>query len=359
MIRNCTHIIGLCFILGLCLAHVSGCALGQQWLRQEPRSEMARCKESCSRKATDLETQGELRQALFAWQVAARIDPEETRILEKIQSLETTIAAAATESYERGVEYYQKRDLPNARLQFLKVIHLVPDHPKAQHYLRSRLHTAEHATYRVQRGDSFTKIANDIYKDVSKAYIIAYFNDLDPHRPLYIGTLLVLPELSPAQLLPRRDLLVLMDQARKALGLNRYTEVLSITERISSQSPGNAQAQLLADTARFNLAKAHLEKGSTRAPWIVSNRSARLITAGTRPWPWRSGSSIGRPPIKNCSKPAMRWTTKIMARPSGSVKRSSPANPPMGWPGISLTPPATLRASAISIKAKSPRRLKS
>jgi tetratricopeptide (TPR) repeat protein len=61
-------------------------------------------------------------------------------------------------------------------------------------------------------------------------------------------------------LLPRRDLLVLMDQAQKALNLNRYTEVLSITERISTQSPGNAQAQLLADTAHFNLAAAHLEK---------------------------------------------------------------------------------------------------
>lgn len=260
MTRNFTRMIGLCFILGLCLAHVSGCALGQQWLRQEPRTPMALSKESCSRKAADLEKKGELRQALFALQVAARIDPEDTRILEKIQSLASTIAAAANECYQRGVDYYQKRDFNNARLQFLKVIHLVPDHPKAQHYLRSRLHTAEHATYRVQRGDSFTKIANDIYKDVSKAYIIAYFNDLDPHRPLYIGTLLVLPKLSPAQLLPRGDLLVLMDQAQKALSLNRYTEVLSITERISSQSPGNTRAQLLADTARFNLAKAHLEK---------------------------------------------------------------------------------------------------
>jgi tetratricopeptide (TPR) repeat protein len=260
MIRNYKHTIGLCFILGLCLAHVSGCALAPQWLRQEARTPIALSKESYSRKAAEFEKQGELRQALFALQVAAWIDPEDIHVLEKIQSVASTIAAAADECYQRGVEYDQKRDFLNARLQFLKVIHLLPDHPKAQHYLRSRLHTAGHATYRVQRGDSFTKIANDIYKDVSKAYIIAYFNDLDPHRPLYIGTLLVLPELSPAQLLPRRDLLVLMDQAQKALNLNRYTEVLSITERIRTQSPGNAQAQLLADTAHFNLAGAHLEK---------------------------------------------------------------------------------------------------
>ncbi len=259
MIIKHARFVRLCFFL-LCLALVSGCAFGQQWMRKEARNPMALSKESYSRKAADLEQQGELRQALFAWQVAARIDPEDTRIPEKIEALAQTIAAGADECYQQGVEYYRKRDFPNARRHFLKALHKVPDHPEARHYLQSRLHTAEHATYRVQRGDSYTKIANDIYKDVSKAYIIAYFNDLDPHRPLYIDTLLVLPELSPAQLLPRRDLLLLMDQAQKALSQNRYAEVLSITERISAQSPGNAQARLLADTARFNLAMAHIAK---------------------------------------------------------------------------------------------------
>jgi tetratricopeptide (TPR) repeat protein len=246
--------------LFLCFAGVTGCAARLPWTWQSAQKPIPVSKETYRQKAIAFEKQGELRQALFAWRVVAGLDPENESIAEIIQTLERGIANAANTHYQRGVEYYQEGDYDSARQAFLKVIRLSPEHQPALRYLKTRLHTTQHATYRVRRGDSFTKIASDVYKDVSKAYLIAYFNDLDPNRPLLIDTLLVLPELNPGQLLPRRDILAMLDQAQKALARNQHAEVLSITERINAQSPGDVQARRLADTAHFQLAMALMEQ---------------------------------------------------------------------------------------------------
>ena len=50
-------------------------------------------------------------------------------------------------------------------------------------------------TYKVHRGDSYSKIAAQIYGDPKQAYLIAYFNDHDPLKPLLTGVTLFLPVL--------------------------------------------------------------------------------------------------------------------------------------------------------------------
>lgn len=247
-------------IILLCVLGLTGCTARLSWVRPSAQQPIAVSKETYRQRALAFEKQGELRQALFAWRVVAGLDPENTGIAEIIQTLERGIATAANVYFQRGIQEFQQGNYDPARQAFLRVIHLVPDHQRALYFLKTRLHHTAHATYQVRRGDSFTKIANDIYKDVSKAYLIAYFNDLDPHRPLLIDTLLVLPQLDPQHLLPRRDILAMLDQAQRALSRNRYAQVISLTDRIVNQSPGNVQARRLADTAHFEWAMALVEK---------------------------------------------------------------------------------------------------
>lgn len=243
-------------LAGLLLLLAQGCAGAPTWLQRQSRPAMAASAEAYRAKARALESEGEWRRALFTWRVAAHLATEqEPATTEAVAELEQRIADTVKARYQEGVDHFQKGDHAAALASFLAVLHLDPDHKSARHYLKTRLPTAGHATYRVQRGDSFTKIANDIYKDVSKAYVLAYFNDMDPHRPLLIGTLLVLPRLETQQLLPRRDLLTLLDQAQRALQQNRYHETIAITERINELSPGNVQAQRLADTAHLAIAQ--------------------------------------------------------------------------------------------------------
>ncbi|MCJ8501875.1 tetratricopeptide repeat protein [Desulfatitalea alkaliphila] len=271
-------------LAGLLLLLSQGCAGAPAWLQIQSRPAMTTSAEAYRAKARALESEGEWRRALFTWRVAAHLvteqDPATT---EAVADLEQRIADTVKTRYQEGVEHFQKGDHALALQSFLAVLHLDPDYKNARYYLKTRLPKAEHATYRVQRGDSFTKIANDIYKDVSKAYVLAYFNDMDPHRPLLIGTLLVLPRLETQQLLPRRDLLTLLDQARRALQQNRYHEAIAITDRINEQSPGNVQAQRMADTAHLAIARSLIAQKKytaalTRLQQVSADHSRRNRT---------------------------------------------------------------------------------
>lgn len=272
--------IAIFWVLILLAGFTHGCAGGLAWLAKDSQDPATLPAETYRAKADALEQQGEWRQAVFTWRVVAHLDPEDPGVTDTIAALERRIAETANARYQEGVVHFQKEAYEAARNAFLSVLLLDPDHQGARHHLNTRLYTTGHATYRVQRGDSFTKIANDVYKDVSKAYVLAYFNDMDPHRPLLIGTVLVLPQLDARQLLPRRDLLALLDQAQQALQENRFGEVIRLTERIKTQSPGNVQARQLADAAHFALATALIEQKDypaalTRLQHISPNHRGR------------------------------------------------------------------------------------
>lgn len=234
--------------LGLIL--LGGCSTMQTtW--QSLNNVMVPLEELYRQKALSYEKQGELQQALLAWKVVAQLDPENPSTPEIIKTLERGIANAAAVHFKRGVEHYTAGEFAKARKEFLITIRLSPTHDSARHYLKTLLHSPQQAQYRVRRGDSFSRIALKVYNDPSKAYIIAYFNDLDPKKPLYIDTILLLPELSPEQLVPRKDITAMLARAEKALDQKRYAKVIDITGKILTEIPDQPKARYLRDDAYF------------------------------------------------------------------------------------------------------------
>jgi outer membrane protein assembly factor BamD (BamD/ComL family) len=122
----------------------------------------------------------------------------------------------------------------------------------ARYYLKKRLNSVDLVEYKVQRGDSYTKIATDTYQDPSKAYSIAYYNDFDPRKPLLTETLLRLPELPQQYLLPRKDISTLEEQAQKAIDEKKFLNAIKIIEKIREEQPGNPRINALSDTAFYN-----------------------------------------------------------------------------------------------------------
>lgn len=217
-------------------------------------------KEDYLSKSAALKAEGQLQQALLALRVAAVLDPKDKRLPKEIKALEADIAETANAYYRKGVSYYNKGDASAARQAFLVAVRIDPDHKKARHYLKMLMNRTDQMVYIVKPGDALIKIAKSAYNDATKAYIIAYFNGLDPQRPLYVGDMLLLPKLAPSQILPRRDIETLVQAAESALARQQYKRVLAISDKIESLSPGHAQVVRLNDAAYFGEGMALMDK---------------------------------------------------------------------------------------------------
>ena len=240
-----------------CVIALNGCGSFKQMvstLFPDPLHEVYR------KKAVQHENAQEPQQALFAWRVAARLNPDDKTIPDQIKILEERILKSANEHYKRGVDDYHNGRLSSARSHFLIALRIMPNHKGALKYLKTRLPNSENPVYNVVRGDSYSKIASDVYNDAAKASIIAYFNDLDPQKPLLIGTDLMLPELSPKVTSPRNDLEDLVQRAKSALENRRYREVLKIASEIDQRQPHHPAANDLRDAVFFQRGMALLEQ---------------------------------------------------------------------------------------------------
>jgi len=235
------------------LAALGGCSFGL-WRSPGATVEIFRVR------AVTQENNGELQQALTDLRAASLLSPENTEIAERVWTLESAVAAAAQAHFKSGLEYHQAGDFMAARRELLTVLRISPGYQKALEYLKLHLNGVQPYLYKVLRGDSFVKIAAEHYKDPGKAYIIAYFNDMDPGKPLLTDTLLVLPDLRPEQLVVRRPADTLGERAQKALDQKQFTEVLAICEKMRQENPGHPRLQSLTDAARLGWGRSLLEQ---------------------------------------------------------------------------------------------------
>lgn len=240
------------YIVCAWLMPACGCALFQPAAKPaSARQSVETTSAAYIQRARSHEDRCELQQAMMAWRVAAQLDKDDAQITAAITALETRIANEAKIHFEKGLTYFQSQKYDAARTEFLKTIRLDPRHRDANYYLKTRLHCMDQTTYRVKRGDSYSKIADRTYRDARKAYLIAYFNDRNPHKPLLTGTILLLPALDPRFLDPRKEINDWLSQARVALDQEQYDRVLELTDRINNVAAGHPDARRLRDEAHY------------------------------------------------------------------------------------------------------------
>ncbi len=206
--------------------------------------------ETYRQKALDHEKQGALPEALLAWRVAALLDPGNTMAPRVIATLERGIKKAAQVHFERAQAHYRAGRHEAAAREFLITLRLAPDHHRAAYYLRSVQRRAP-GDYTVRPGDSFSRIALSAYGDANLGNLIAYYNDLDPRKPLHIGKTLQLPALERTGTPPRNDQRTLLEEAAQALTQRRYRDVIDIAARIEPGTDYHGQAVRMADDAHY------------------------------------------------------------------------------------------------------------
>ena len=157
-------------------------------------NENAALEKRFQQRALDLEKQGELNQALLNWRVAAAMNPDNALTSKIITNLADTIEKQSSDQFANGVALFNNGKFDQARLSFIRTLHLKPNHKEALHYIKDVLPLVGYQQYTVQKGDSFTRIAADVYHDADKGYLLAYYNGFDPDKPLLTGTRLILPK---------------------------------------------------------------------------------------------------------------------------------------------------------------------
>lgn len=247
----------------ICIVLLVGCGTVKQVVLHSFQPSLQR---TYQQKALKYEKEGELQQALMALRVVQQLAPNDEEISTRLSTLEKKIRITANEYYRKGVAHHQKREMTNARRNLLIALRIDPRHEPALAYLRLRLPNDDNATYSVVRGDSYTKIATNFYNDPTKAYTIAYFNDLNPRNPLQISTELLLPDLPAKYLVPRKDIESMQERAQKALDQHRLDDVLKIASDIDALQPNDPLVTKLRDDVYFRRGKALLDrKQYTRA----------------------------------------------------------------------------------------------
>ncbi|MEA1948424.1 MAG: LysM peptidoglycan-binding domain-containing protein [Thermodesulfobacteriota bacterium] len=204
-------------------------------------------------KALEYEKKDELQTALFYMQIAGTLNPDSTKIPEKIASLNSTIDHKAKQHFTTGVEFCKKRRFKDARKQFLTTLRYAPGHKEALNYLKNRLHPKEYLNYKVKEKDTLKDISKKFYKDPSKDFLIAYFNNLKTDKKPVPGTFLEIPVLGSEFTRPPIDIRIELIKAESLLIEKRSQEALDIAEKILEYDHLNKKASDLKNSAYYQI----------------------------------------------------------------------------------------------------------
>jgi tetratricopeptide (TPR) repeat protein len=210
--------------------------------------------------------------------------------------LEKEIRTKADGHVRKGKEQYREGKYAEARREFLAALAYDPHLMEAAEYLKHRLARVDFQTYVTKAGDTPRSVAQEIYKDPSKDFLVAYFNGLDAGASYGHGTRLTLPLLDipvaggprvppranapvpsygtgrpqapptsagPAPTRPPVGSAVpeeSLEQAQAALRAGEYMKAATTAERILAKSPGNRAARELRNAAYYQLGTDLLRK---------------------------------------------------------------------------------------------------
>jgi len=146
-------------------------------------------------KALEYEKKRNLTKALDYWKIAASIDPSDAKLKGKVALVEAICKSFARAHFKKGVAYYKKRQLENARKEFIIALRHDPENEQALNYLKNKFSRSVYSAYQVKKGDTYNRIAGKVYNDTGKGFLIASVNKLAFNQKPRPGDILKIPRL--------------------------------------------------------------------------------------------------------------------------------------------------------------------
>ncbi len=233
-------------------------------------------------KALEYEKKRNLTKALDYWRITASIDPSDAKSKGKVALVAAISKSFARTHFKKGVTYYKKRHFKNARKEFMIALRHDPEHKQALNYLQNKFIRSVYSSYQVRQGDTYNRIADKVYKDPDKGFLIASVNKLAFKKKPRSGAILKIPRLDnilkatpkikqepsdetgteesdlPDQeisLNPIIDIENELTNARNYFTAKNYPKVLPITQTILENDPSNSEALKLKNQAYLFMGK--------------------------------------------------------------------------------------------------------
>jgi tetratricopeptide (TPR) repeat protein len=295
-------------LLALCLAlALGGCATTTTSSRPEGPTTASSALESLvgphRSKATQLESQGDLRAALNEWKVALTIDPKDSISAQGKGRVEERINPAIADALGRGREALKRGVQSEARRYFLRALALDPANKAAFDALQNEAKEIRVLNHTVRKGETLVSIAELYYRDRSRSEVIWETNQLPANPKLEPGMVLKIPEIPgvpfagpaapPREPRARADaqpdspkaepfevqeaeVNPMLTEAREALDRKEFTVALAGVDKFLSQNPRNTEGTELKRTVLYQQGKLMLDQKKYAESYAALNQLAKL-----------------------------------------------------------------------------------
>ncbi len=211
-------------------------------------------------RARDLEARGELNMALDHWRLVRRIATNQAEAGREIHRLEDKIAKAVQSHYRLGLSALKTKQPTAARNHFLTALRLDPTFKPALRQIKARFSPFPLAVFLSVSGDRASSVAQKVFGDKKKAFLVAWFNDLPDDREIKPGTVLILPKLEtmPPHRVSRQRVPDRLAEARVRLSGNDFDGALALANQADPTDP---DVQALIDTIHLQQATQQIDSG--------------------------------------------------------------------------------------------------
>lgn len=190
-------------------------------------------------RARDLEARGELRMALDHWRLVQRISNNQADADHEIKRLEENIAEAVQSHYQNGLAALHQNKMTVARNHFLAALRLDPTDQPALKQIKVRFSPFPLAVYLTLPGDRPASVAQKVFGDEKKGFLVAWFNNLPEDEALTPGTVLILPKLkkAPPEKIQNKQAFDRLTEASARLAEEDFTSALALANQADTSDP--------------------------------------------------------------------------------------------------------------------------
>jgi len=207
------------------------------------------------KRAVEYEKAGEVQRALACWRLVSSLDSENLEATKKVLILKAFSREKAEIHFEQGMAFYNQKSFKAAQREYLLTLFYDPEQKRALHYLKNEITVKVSSVYEVQKGDTLASIAKKKYNDPSKAFLVAFFNDMATDKKPVPGSLLEIPVVDVSVLQHPLDIGIELKKARAYFTQKKYRKVLAVVDKILKRDKTNKHAADLKNAAYYELAE--------------------------------------------------------------------------------------------------------
>jgi tetratricopeptide (TPR) repeat protein len=262
-------------------------------------------------RAQALESDGRLREALQARQIALTINPDDAAARAAVAALQAKIEEQVAVKLKEGRAATQRGAQVVARRHYLAVLALDPNNRAAFDALREQTQEVDGISHTVKARETLAGLASEYYGNRALAEVIAETNKLQPNARLNPGMVLKIPEVpgvtlnrpgarppAPRAPLPTApgaptaaappasaspppreepaEINPLLAEAREAADRLDYGQALSDIDQLLASSPRNADAITLKKQVLYSQGKQQLDQRKYRDSYATLNQLSKI-----------------------------------------------------------------------------------